>query len=380
MPSNTEEPKVVHFHAGGVPGSRPILTGEHAKPTFTEIPAIDTSKIFSKSLEERKEIAAQVGKACREVGFFYALNHNVPDEVVSQTFKAVAGFFAQPLEVKMETHINNTEHFRGYEALFETKLDTASRRGDLKEAFSMGEDGTDPEQHAPSDTGVVYPKKNQWPSNNLELRSSLYAYYSYALAFSRQLLHIFALALDMPEDFFDQFCRFPMTAIRALHYPPQEVEHGAEPGLGAHTDYCMFTLVCQDKVPALQVLNDNGIWVDALPRPKSFVVNIGDFLMQVTGGTFQSTVHRVVNLTGERRYSMPFFFSPDEDAHISVLPQFRNEGETYDEISVGEYFRRRLFAARHKHPAVLKWKEELKRTKEEAAAITQAAQVVEQAA
>lgn len=34
---------------------------------------------------------------------------------------------------------------------------------------------------------------------------------------------------------------------------------------------------------------------------------------------FRSTSHRVTNLTGKERYSIPFFFSVDPDITVSVL-------------------------------------------------------------
>lgn len=223
----------------------------------------------------------------------------------------------------------------------------------MKESFTMGEDATDSEQNPSSGTQIRNPKKNQWSSKDPSFRKAMYTYYTDILAFSYKLLRIFALALEMPEDSFDSMCKFPMTAIRALHYPAQETASGQDVGIGAHTDYCWFTLVCQDSVPALQVLNENGIWVPAPPMENTFVVNIRDFLMQATNKKWVSTVHRVMNLTGEKRYSMPFFFSPDEDAKVTVLENCRVDGETYEEIVVGEYFQKRLLAARYKHPSVI---------------------------
>lgn len=116
-------------HAGGKPGSRPVLTGKDAKPTFQEIPQVDMTNIFSESLEERKEVAAKVGKACREVGFFYAVNHGVSQGSIETAFGAIADYFAQPTETKLETHIHNNKHFRGYEPLLETRLDPSTRGG-----------------------------------------------------------------------------------------------------------------------------------------------------------------------------------------------------------------------------------------------------------
>lgn len=85
--------------------------------------------MFSPSLDERKRVAKEVGKACRDVGFFYALRHDVPEEVIQKTFHSISDFFSQPHHVKMETHINKSDHFRGYEPTLETKLDPTSRGG-----------------------------------------------------------------------------------------------------------------------------------------------------------------------------------------------------------------------------------------------------------
>jgi isopenicillin N synthase-like dioxygenase len=167
--------------------------------------------------------------------------------------------------------------------------------------------------------------------------------------FSKRMLHIFALALDLPEDYFDAITTHPMTNVRAVHYPPQEID--SDVGIGAHTDFCCFTLVCQSRTayPALEVLNGNSIWVPVYPTPNSFVVNVADFLKLVTGGTWQSTVHRVRNIGDEERYSMPFFFSPNEDAKVSVVQHLKQEGEVYDEFVVGEYFQKRLDIDRTTH-------------------------------
>jgi isopenicillin N synthase-like dioxygenase len=70
----------------------------------------------------------------------------------------------------------------------------------------------------------------------------------------------------------------------------------------------------------LQVRNRDGEWLNVPPLPNSFVVNIGDMMARWTNDLFSSTVHRVVNQTGRERYSIPFFFDPNHDADITVLP------------------------------------------------------------
>ena len=109
----TETETYVHYHDGGVPGKRRVLTGKAALPTFNEVPKIDMRRIYSDSLDDRKELAEEVGAACRNVGFFYAVNHGVDEQLLDDTFKAVARFFDLPTEVKMEVHNQKTEKFRG---------------------------------------------------------------------------------------------------------------------------------------------------------------------------------------------------------------------------------------------------------------------------
>ncbi|KAF2645692.1 Clavaminate synthase-like protein [Massarina eburnea CBS 473.64] len=347
----------VHYHDGGIPGKRRVLTGVDAKPTFNAVPKIDMQRIYSPHLADRQQLADEVGAACRDIGFFYAVNHGIDEELLDQTFDAVKKYFDLPMEVKMECHNQKAEKFRGYEKFLEGKLDP-STRGDLKEGFLMGEDFTDPEQKLspiPSLAATSKPR-NQWPTHPTALffRPAIYNYYNAMLSFSRRLLRIFALALALPEDHFDTLTTHPMTNVRAVHYPPQPSP--ADVGIGAHTDFCWFTLVCQSRTtsPALEVLNGNGMWIPVDHEPHTFVVNIADFLKLVTGGTWASTVHRVRNISkesgmGEERYSMPFFFSPNEDAKVSVLERFRKEGKEYDEFVVGEYFQQRLDIDRTTH-------------------------------
>lgn len=115
-----------------------------------------------------------------------------------------------------------------------------------------------------------------------------------------------------------------------------------------------ITLVLQDSVPALEVLNQDGIWIDAPPQPNTFVCNVGQYLEKQTNGKFPATVHRVRNKTGQERYSLPFFLTPDADAELEVLECCR-DGEEYEKINVGDLYIRRILPARKKHPTSIKF-------------------------
>lgn len=275
----------VEYNQVGLPARRPILTGSNAYKTFDEIPLVDMTNLASSFIEERKAVAAEVIKVCSEVGFFYAQNHPVPQEVIDETFEALAKFFSQPNEVLAESHTKKTNNFRGFEQLFETKYDTKTR-GDMRESFLIRANETDGDQDLPFSPDTDKPSANIWPRNNPEFRRILTRYHSHLNKFSKQLIRIFALSLDLPEKDFDDLNQFPMGFMRPSHYPPQEVANGGEPGIAAHTDFGCFAVLCQDKVEALEVLNKNSIWIPAPPLPRTFIINIAGLMQFLTNGRF----------------------------------------------------------------------------------------------
>ena len=59
---------------------------------------------------------------------------------------------------------------------------------------------------------------------------------------------------------------------------PQKTPGLKEGGLGNHTDLQCFTILYQDHVGGLLVLNGEGQWIEASPVEDTLVVNIGDFI------------------------------------------------------------------------------------------------------
>lgn len=107
-----------------------------------------------------------------------------------------------------------------------------------------------------------------------------------------------AVALNMPEDYFESYISPSFWVARAIGYPPlTEEAMKANPGgvsCGAHSDYgCWTFLLADDTKGALKVLSKGGeSWIDANPIEGAYVVNVGDMLMNWTNGLFKSTVHK----------------------------------------------------------------------------------------
>lgn len=166
------------------------------------------------------------------------------------------------------------------------------------------------------------------------------SWWNHCSSLARSLVRIFALALDLPEDYFDSVTTHPGADGLYLHYPGTpdlEIRGERDVGIGSHTDIQCFTLLWQDMSGGLQVLS-NDEWIEAIPVEGAFVVNIGDFLQRLSNNRFKSTMHRVFNFQTAPRYSMPFFFGFNHDSICEVVPTCidKEHPALYEPISCGE--------------------------------------------
>lgn len=311
---------------------------------FDRIPLIDMAAFLDGS--DPAGVAAQIGVACREVGFLYLVNHGIPAALIEAAMAEARRFFALPEARKMAVHIARSPAHRGYFPPFAENNDPANSR-DLKEGFDLARDL--PAEDARVRAGKPLHGANLWPEALPGFRPVIEAYYAALMRLAGQLMEAFALSLALPRAYFHPMLDEAMGALRLLHYPPQPADPPAGvavTGTGAHTDYGCLTILAQDAVGGLEVQNAAGAWVAAPPVPGAFVVNIGDQMARWTNDVFAATRHRVINRSGRERYSMPFFFEPNYDAVIRCLETCRAPGEApkYPDVIAGEYLLARFDA------------------------------------
>ena len=294
------------------------LTG--ARVPVEEVPLIDFAPFLTGRPAERKAVALEIGRACRDIGFFYIVRHDVPQALIDRVFSEARRFFALPSERKGEIAIEKSSCHRGWFSLGGENLDPAKQKdaGDYKEGIKIGRDL--PPDHPLVKAGLPLHGPNQWPSGLPGWKETMQEGYGALSRLGREIMHSFALALELPESYFDRWLTGPMATLGPLHYPPQSGRiTEARIGAGAHTDFGCLTIVAQDPIGGLQVRNSAKRWIDAPYVPGSFIVNIGDMMERWTNGLFASTLHRVINVSGRDRYSLPFFFDPDFNAELTVL-------------------------------------------------------------
>jgi isopenicillin N synthase-like dioxygenase len=282
-------------------------------------------------------MAAELRRACIDIGFFYIRDHGVPKKAIEGLYQASRGFFALDLEDKVEIDIAKSSFNRGYIPLYGEKNNSKSK-GDVKETFDMAIEiaADDPDVLA----GNPLCGPNQWPSAMPAFKPAMQAYYDEITALSHRLYRAFALALELPEDFFLDRLDKPLDILRILHYPPQpEVLDQDQIGTGAHSDFDCFTILNQDPVGGLQALNSASEWIDAPSIEGSFLINVGDMLERWSNGLFVSTVHRVINRSEKHRYSTVFFAAPNYDTEVACLPSCTSADcpAKYEPVLAGDY-------------------------------------------
>ena len=294
--------------------------------TLSTIPLVDLSDT------DEAAVARAIGDACRNIGFFYIVNHGVPQHLIDDQFAWTKRFFDLPLADKLALHLRNSPTTAGYVPMGGQRLDSQDDSGDVaptdvKEAFYCGMEL--PDDHPLAQLNIRNMGHNQWPAALPGLREQVIAYHEALRVLADRVLQLMALSLDLPPDWFEPFHDWPGFGIRMLRYPPQP-ENAAfnQIGAGAHTDWSGITLLAQDDLGGLEVRNAAGTWVEATPVPGSFIVNLGDLMARWTNGLYSSNMHRVKNIASDRdRYSVPFFYAPRFDAVIEPVPTCVGPGQ-----------------------------------------------------
>jgi isopenicillin N synthase-like dioxygenase len=279
------------------------------------LPIIDIEPLVNRS-GERGAVAARIGAACREHGFFYIVGHGIDPGLQRRLEDQSRRFFALPLEEKME--IRMAKAGRAWRGYFPIGGELTSGKPDLKEGLYFGL------EHADDDPGVraglPLHGQNLFPDALPEMRDTVLKYMSALTDLGHALMSGLSMSLGLHPDAFRKYTADPFVLFRIFHYPPSTEPEAADAdwGVGEHTDYGVLTILKQDEHGGLEV-KSGSTWVAAPPVPDAFVCNIGDMLERMTGGRYRSTPHRVRKQPTTGRFSFPFFFDPSFDARIEPL-------------------------------------------------------------
>ena len=288
------------------------------------LPVIDMATYRAGAPEARARLIADIADKSRALGFFYLINHGVPETLLADQLDWGRRFFDQPLDDKLALDFRHSPVRRGYEPMALQTLQ-AGMQPDQKEAFNFGRELAP--DHWLLRENAPFEGPNQWPpaaqSFDAEgFRNQMERYRDAVVDLGRELCGLLAASLDLPEDYFGEALADPNTSVRLLHYPPQPPDVAADRlGCGAHTDWGMITILLQDDCGGLEIETAGGGWLQASPMPGALIINLGDMMVRLTAGRYASNTHRVLNTQPQRhRYSVATFFNPHAFYSVDCAP------------------------------------------------------------
>lgn len=339
------------------------------------MPLIDFGPYVNQEPGAHERIIQQLRAACESTGFFQIVNSPISPDVVKNAFRASKQFFELPFDEKL-TLSKDMFSNRGYELMEDFVLEGEEDSSSPLEISGIDfEAGSYPGEAPlpPSSIGYVLPPSslangegssmfdadmttsnavahgdesisnefresfyfgndnlskdrllrpfqgpNKWPSTaGSSFRKALVKYHDQMLAFANHVMSLLAESLELSPDAFDEFCSDPTTSIRLLRYPSSPSRLGVQ----EHTDADALTLMSQDNVKGLEILDPvSNCFLSVSPAPGALIANLGDIMAILTNNRYKSSMHRVCNNSGSDRYTIPFFLQGNIDYVVAPLP------------------------------------------------------------
>lgn len=261
--------------------------------------------------------ATELRSACEQIGFVSVVGHGISVELFERVRSSLRALFALDDQVKAAGRITAT-NYRGFIPLgFFTpnRVEANGDRGDQYEGYKLHWEC--PPGHPAADECALY-GPNRWPSELPTLASTIAEYWAACDTAAAPMLDAFADVLDVSRTEFASWHEAPLTNMTLLHYPPQPPASDVT-GIHPHKDTNVITLLRPDPVGGLEVRGLDGDWLEVEAPPDALVVNVGEMLELWSGGRFVATPHRVINRSGQERYSFPFFIVPNHAVTVEPL-------------------------------------------------------------
>ncbi|XP_028781546.1 flavanone 3-dioxygenase 2-like [Neltuma alba] len=242
------------------------LTGEaesySAKLVDDEIPTVDYSMLFSNDPDQASLAIEHLGQVCQDYGFFYLVNHQIPDEVLDTLFKGISEFFDPTTLEERRTYSKKdpTDRIRW-------GLNCSS--GENREYIKV----------------IAHPQYH-FPPNPSSFSDILGGYHKEMRKVVMGLAKAISKTLGLEESYIEKAFNlksgFDVSAMNL--YPPNYVSKGRI-GLPDHTDPGFIVTLVQDVNGGLQILSHKGDWINAYIPRHAILIQLGDHLERISVAT-----------------------------------------------------------------------------------------------
>jgi len=306
------------------------------------VPIIDLAPYLRGEPNSLEQTASALRSASEDLGFYFLTNHNIDGSLIERMFEQSKRFHDLPLEKKLAIKVVNK--VVGYlpqgGQTQRTSIYGKSSHPDTSASYYIRKEYASDHPDRLSNKSWIF--DNQWISDLPDFKETVLEYFEAMERLVSHLLSIQCRALNLAENFLNLHDAFnpPVYNLRLLHYPPRDKTLDGQFGIGPHTDYGYLTILAQGDVPGLEILNKKNQWIDVPVLKDCLLINNADLCSRWTNDKFRSAPHRVINKTGETRYSIPFFVAPRSDVNLECFDSCCSDADPpkYKPITAGEYF------------------------------------------
>jgi len=295
-----------------------------------QIPVLDLKGLEG---DGRTEILQQISNACETWGIFQVVNHGVPTMVMDKMMEAARRFNREPVEEKMKySNPDNSTALIHYGSGFTFHRSQAQL---WKDAITIN--------CAPRS-----PPPSEWPA---ALRDEGMEYCKHVEHMAKTLLNLLSESLLLTPNYLVENIKSMSRQRLIINFYPPSPQPDLTIGSSSHSDPGTITILMQDQVGGLRILNDDN-WLAIDPIPGAFVVNVGDQLEILSNGKFKSVEHCAVNNSLQERISIPMFLTPvmEASAVTGPIPLLLCETNParYKEIGFDKYMKHFLSITGHR--------------------------------
>ncbi|KAH6656994.1 2OG-Fe(II) oxygenase superfamily protein [Truncatella angustata] len=325
-------------------------------PTYSQIPEtkyeLDWAGLATLDLSTfeqpggKEKLAQQLSEAIQQIGFFYITNFGLGQDQVDRQFAIGKEVFQLSPEEKLKYRADlENGGYNGYKPLGLREVRPGVN--DNTEIYNIPKFIPELERTHPS---VIN-------ENRAEIEQFARHIHDHVVG---KLLVLFALILELPEDYFLQHHRYSKKSdchLRYMKYHRRTQEQNKileNVWVKGHTDFGSLTLLFRQPVAALQVRTPEGTWKWVKPYPGSITVNIADSLEFLTNGFLKSSIHRVVAPPPDQanvdRLGVLYFVRPEDTLELRPVQSTVLERLGYDKstdgaavgITAGEWVKARV--------------------------------------